>query len=980
MVSFHRTAKTPDAFNLQPAGRSTSLTSIYVGFVKTVLDQQYMGRIQVWIPEISGDVNDKSQWFTCSYASPFAGATSITKNTHGPAWNNSQRSYGFWFVPPDLENEVVVCFANGDPARGLWFGCLYQQNMNHMVPGIPGDPSTNGLPVVEYNKIRQDITVNTAVGPIYTPLADQLKIQGLEKDPLRGTSTSGARRSQPANGVYGILTPGANQFVMDDGADGAYIRLRTQSGTAITVSETDGSIYMISRDGNSWMELGVDGSINIYGSNNLNIRTQGILNLHADLDINIEAGRSIYMKARGDVNSVVLNAAPATAADSGQIVTATTSSNAQVPAIAVSDTHVTIAAPSNGITGEFVPGMTITGIPWNNPTSDTAPPTPAPTPAVPGSGAPVVLVGDTAAGGIAATLATKYPGTLTNIMPNVLSSSLDSTIKSTPTLQNAQYAVVSVGDYDTRSTETSAGQLSESLVSIRQSLNAKYYIWILPLDPTAHATVYGFATGVGDVPQAQVLDYATGGTNSAQLADNVLGNIGQIVTPTPPDNITSTATTVPAAQPNGLLASVSTNDDGSITYLNVTFASGNQSIVSNASVITGTLQNPTSNVTVPQTNNNSTAPGVIMFNANATMHVTSGSDMFIQSGGIMARTSQSNMFDYAYGSYDLAVGGYLTMQSNGLLSIGTTNNMLIGANRIDLNGPAPQAAKAAPAALKPIDSQQQDVLVVGPGSFDFVLKNTIVSQLVTHEPYGGHSAAAPGYRGHVDQGTAIDPNTGAPLLQGQVVGGQTIPLSINGTPNGNSPPGMYEGQGYSASGQPQYANTGPAEGQVPPGTLQLSNAGAQFIAAFEGKKSTVYLDSANLPTIGIGHLLLAEEKAGNYVIIAGQKRPLPPQGGPLTDAEIVSLFRHELERFVQIVRTQIKVPLSQTQFDMLVSFAYNVGNINALAAVINTNNYNVTDIFMQFVHAKGAVIKGLVRRRQAEAANFSAGKIINPGG
>jgi hypothetical protein len=54
----------------------------------------------------------------------------------------SQQSYGFWFVPPDINNEVVVCFINGDQGRGIWFGCLYQQNMNHMVPGLPGNNST----------------------------------------------------------------------------------------------------------------------------------------------------------------------------------------------------------------------------------------------------------------------------------------------------------------------------------------------------------------------------------------------------------------------------------------------------------------------------------------------------------------------------------------------------------------------------------------------------------------------------------------------------------------------------------------------------------------------------------------------------------------------------------------------------------------------------------------------------------------------
>ena len=221
MVVYQRTTVTPEAYDLQPEGRSIQLDGIYVGFVKAVDDQQRMGRVKVWIPEISGDPLDEAQWFTCSYASPFAGATNILNVTPGPSWRNTQRSYGFWFVPPDLENEVLCCFINGDPGRGVWFGCLYQQNMNHMVPGIPGDSASDGLPVAEYNKLKANVSVNTATAPIYSPLADALKIQGLDRDAARGVSGSGARRDEPINSVFGILTPGGSQFVMDDNLDQA---------------------------------------------------------------------------------------------------------------------------------------------------------------------------------------------------------------------------------------------------------------------------------------------------------------------------------------------------------------------------------------------------------------------------------------------------------------------------------------------------------------------------------------------------------------------------------------------------------------------------------------------------------------------------------------------------------------------------------------------------------------------------------------
>ena len=177
------------------------------------------------------------------------------------------------------------------------------------------------------------------------------------------------------------------------------------------------------------------------------------------------------------------------------------------------------------------------------------------------------------------------------------------------------------------------------------------------------------------------------------MSTNIAGNIGQTTALPVAQTTDSTATTTPPSPPKCTLSSVSLNEDGSQTILNVTFAPGNQSVNSNASVITGTLQNETVPTQPVPTNNNTTTAGMIMINANRDLHVTSDNDMYIRSNGLMSRVAKKNMFDYAYGSYDVAAGGYLTMQSNGLFSIGTSNNIVMGAAKIDLNGPAPSAAK-----------------------------------------------------------------------------------------------------------------------------------------------------------------------------------------------------------------------------------------------------------------------------------------------
>lgn len=300
MPTLTRTTTTPSGFELQPAGRTTLLDKIYIGFVKDTKDVAKMGRLKVFIPEIGGDPNKSESWLTVSYASPFAGATSAYANTNGNNYLDSQRSYGMWFVPPDLDNEILCCFVNGDPGKGYWFACLWQQNMNHMVPGIPGNDSSNGLPVGEYNKQKQDINPDKPDRPEYAILAEQLKKQGLEKDTSRGVSTSGARRDSPAMSIYGMLTPGGSQIVFDDNPAGKFIRLRTQSGAQVLVNDTDGFVYINSKDGNNWIELSNNGQIDIYGHSDISIRSESSLNIRADLDVNIEAGRSIYMKARQD--------------------------------------------------------------------------------------------------------------------------------------------------------------------------------------------------------------------------------------------------------------------------------------------------------------------------------------------------------------------------------------------------------------------------------------------------------------------------------------------------------------------------------------------------------------------------------------------------------------------------------------------------------------------------------------------------------
>ena len=56
---------------------------------------------------------------------------------------------------------------------------------------------------------------------------------------------------------------------------------------------------------------------------------------------------------------------------------------------------------------------------------------------------------------------------------------------------------------------------------------------------------------------------------------------------------------------------------------------------------------------------------------------------------------------------------------------------------------------------------------------------------------------------------------------------------------------------------------------APSDQMTISKNGIQFIIDREGSRSKMYLDSAGLPTIGVGHLLTQSELSNGKINIAG---------------------------------------------------------------------------------------------------------------
>jgi lysozyme len=149
----------------------------------------------------------------------------------------------------------------------------------------------------------------------------------------------------------------------------------------------------------------------------------------------------------------------------------------------------------------------------------------------------------------------------------------------------------------------------------------------------------------------------------------------------------------------------------------------------------------------------------------------------------------------------------------------------------------------------------------------------------------------------------------------------------------------------------------------------LSNNGIALIKGFEGLRLNAYRDVTGIWTIGYGSTHYPDGRA------------VKPGDKLTTEAAADELFMNTLTPYVNAVNTGIKVPLSQNQFDALVSFVYNVGTgvirTSTLARKLNMADYKgaadqlllwnkITDVHT----GKKIPSKTLTQRREQERALF----------
>lgn len=151
------------------------------------------------------------------------------------------------------------------------------------------------------------------------------------------------------------------------------------------------------------------------------------------------------------------------------------------------------------------------------------------------------------------------------------------------------------------------------------------------------------------------------------------------------------------------------------------------------------------------------------------------------------------------------------------------------------------------------------------------------------------------------------------------------------------------------------------------GAMAVSAVGIAALTGHEGLRTTGYLDSVGIPTVCYGHTATA---------VVGQT---------VSHEHCEALLAQDLAEFSATVNRYVEVPLSQQQFDALVSFCYNVGSRacrdSTLFRTLNAGDYyGAAHQFDRWKFAQGrdCTIRanncyGVWTRRMAEKELFLAG-------
>ena len=136
---------------------------------------------------------------------------------------------------------------------------------------------------------------------------------------------------------------------------------------------------------------------------------------------------------------------------------------------------------------------------------------------------------------------------------------------------------------------------------------------------------------------------------------------------------------------------------------------------------------------------------------------------------------------------------------------------------------------------------------------------------------------------------------------------------------------------------------------------KINKSGLNLIKKYEGCKLTSYICPAGVLTIGYGHT--GKDVKPNQTI---------------SKKKAINLLKKDLARFERHVQSYNYIyEWTDNEFSALVSFAFNIGNIDQLTAYGKRTRSQIRSAMLKYVKANGKTLPGLVKRRKAELKLFN---------
>ena len=136
---------------------------------------------------------------------------------------------------------------------------------------------------------------------------------------------------------------------------------------------------------------------------------------------------------------------------------------------------------------------------------------------------------------------------------------------------------------------------------------------------------------------------------------------------------------------------------------------------------------------------------------------------------------------------------------------------------------------------------------------------------------------------------------------------------------------------------------------------KINKSGLNLIKKYEGCKLTSYICPAGVLTIGYGHT--GKDVKPNQTI---------------SKKKAINLLKKDLARFERHVQSYNYIyEWTDNEFSALVSFAFNIGNIDQLTAYGTRTRSQIRTAMLKYVKANGKTLAGLVKRRKAELKLFN---------